>query len=188
MIKIRLFNQYEKIDESYLNQLELLLPESRIKKAYNYKKEKDKINCILSYVLFLSLCKEMNLPIKKYEFTYEKNGKPTISGFPYYFNISHCDKGCVCAISDQPIGIDIQDMRKINPRLLEKVCSFNEQKNIQESLEKEREFFRIWTKKESLVKLSGIGLSQGLFSLDTTKNSQTRIVYENEDVIVSIAH
>lgn len=188
MIKVLFFDQYDNISPSFLKTLETLLPDSRLKKAHTYKREIDTINCILSYILLLELCTKIGYPVKKYEFEYDKYGKPAILDFPYYFNISHCNKGCVCAISNQPIGIDIQDIRKINPKLIEKVCTNNEQIKIQNSQNPDKEFIKIWAKKESIVKLSGKGIRQGLHTIDTISTKQSRIIYEKEAVIVAIAH
>ncbi len=41
-------------------------------------------------------------------------GKPYLNGYPnYYFNISHSGEFVVCAISNNPVGIDIEQIKQI---------------------------------------------------------------------------
>lgn len=42
-------------------------------------------------------------------------GKPYLSNYPFvHFNLSHCDKGVACMISDSAVGIDITSVKKEN--------------------------------------------------------------------------
>lgn len=93
------------------------------------------------------------------------HGKPF---FPYrediHFNISHCDGLVVCAISDAPVGVDVERIAPVSGNLLKRVLTVEELDQLSghprdggEYLEK---FYRFWTLKESAVKESGKGLSQ----------------------------
>ena len=45
-----------------------------------------------------------------------KNGKPMTNGC--YFNISHSHGLVACAVSDVPVGIDVEKIRPVPPRLM----------------------------------------------------------------------
>lgn len=81
-----------------------------------------------------------------------ENGKPYIAGSKYHFNLSHSGEIVMLAVSDKPIGIDVE---RIEQRDYEKFCkrffSLEEQKRVNSLLS----FYVLWTKKESFVKYLG---------------------------------
>lgn len=81
------------------------------------------------------------------------NGKPMASGC--YFNISHSHGLVACAVSDVPVGIDVEKIRPVSPRLL-RILSPAER----ESVRRDEDFFRLWTLKEALIKCQGGVLGQ----------------------------
>lgn len=89
-------------------------------------------------------------------------GKPLLENYPnFYFNISHSGKWIVCAIDDQPIGIDIQQIVVFDFKFVVEFFSIKEIKSISER-QKEQQlnyFYDLWTLKESYVKAKGIGLN-----------------------------
>ena len=87
------------------------------------------------------------------EICHEEGGKPY---FPerrdICFNISH-SRGCaVCALHDQPIGIDVEVIRSAPKRLAAGMD--------------DRSFFALWTAKESSVKREGRGIGAMLHGYD----------------------
>jgi 4'-phosphopantetheinyl transferase len=99
-----------------------------------------------------------------YDIFYNEYGKPYIKNNPIYFNISNCDDYTVIVISDREVGVDIQKIT-IKPTVIDKVCNDKEKSLIKT----EKDFTRLWVKKEAYVKCLGIGLSYGLKNVDTTK-------------------
>jgi len=89
-------------------------------------------------------------------------------GRPYYegkidFNISHSDGCVVCALSDDVrLGIDIEKVRDIDLHLFEKYMTTGEWRNIHSSSNQLVEFYRYWTRKESIMKADGRGMSAPL--------------------------
>ena len=65
-------------------------------------------------------------------------------------------------------GVDAEEIKPFSQRLAEKVCSENELREIEKSPDKAREFTKIWTRKESFIKMTGEGFSHGLKEADTT--------------------
>lgn len=94
-------------------------------------------------------------------------GKPYLIWNPQvYFNISHSGGYGVCAISSRPCGVDIQEIRPVKSRrMVSRTMSQEEQKQIQEAEDSTREFIKLWTYKESCIKLSGEGLQRELKNL-----------------------
>lgn len=81
------------------------------------------------------------------------NGKPMASDC--YFNISHSHGLVACAVSDVPVGIDVEKIRPVPPRLMD-ILSPQER----ESVRCDADFFRLWTLKEALIKCRGGVLGQ----------------------------
>lgn len=123
--------------------------------------------------------------INKYELTYNKLGKPYLKDKNIFFNISNKDNITVCVISNKEIGIDIEK-KTYNFKVAKKVFNSRELTLLDQALDKEKEFSRIWTMKESYSKFLGIGLSYGLENIDTTSLDNIDIK-EYKDYIIAIA-
>ena len=104
--------------------------------------------------------------IDKYEIVYNEYGKPYLKNIDIYFNISNSKNVSVCVISNREVGIDIQ-YKTYKESLKNKVFNNKEQELLDKSIEKESVFTKMWTIKESYVKMKGIGLSYGLNNVDT---------------------
>lgn len=93
-------------------------------------------------------------------------GKPEIEGL--CFNLSHSGEMVVCAISEKPVGCDIELIKDAPKRVAGKSFSDEEKEHLQQFSgdEYNREFFRIWTKKESYLKMTGKGIRVPLDKLE----------------------
>ena len=89
-----------------------------------------------------------------------ERGKPHFADTEPYFSLSHSHGVIFVAVSDAPIGADVEliDEKKRSVRLAERFFSDNE---------KDEDFFTVWTRKEAYVKMTGEGICS-LRSLDTT--------------------
>ena len=94
-------------------------------------------------------------------------GKPYLAGYPeIHFNISHSGGWAVCALASMPCGVDIQERRSIRSRrMVERTMNAREQRQIQEAEDGTGEFIKLWTYKESCIKLSGEGFHQDMKTL-----------------------
>ena len=96
------------------------------------------------------------------------NGKPILKNSPdVHFNLSHSGTLAVCAVSDQPVGADVERLQKADAGVAALCFQAAEQEWIFQSAAPDREFTRLWTRKESYLKLIGTGLfrSPGAFSV-----------------------
>lgn len=87
------------------------------------------------------------------------NGKLTCKGI--YFNLSHSQDFALCAISDSPVGCDIEQVIKAPLDVAKKVFTLKEREYLnaaQGDEEKGKRFFKLWTIKEGYLKMTGEGL------------------------------
>ena len=88
-----------------------------------------------------------------------ERGKPYFPDSPWQFSISHTSRHAFCALSQNPVGIDAEEMdRKINLRLAEKILSPGEKARFDAAQDKEAALLTFWVLKEAAAKLSGLGL------------------------------
>ena len=103
--------------------------------ALRYRQERDQRLCLAAYrLLQRALMLEYGIdgmPV----FTYDSKGKPLLQGHPdIHFSLSHCHEAVAVALSDHPVGIDIETTGHYSAEVA---------------------FTRLWTMKESLYKLTG---------------------------------
>ena len=83
-------------------------------------------------------------------------GKPYFQNGKLQFNVSHSGEYLVIAVSESAVGVDIQGPKSIKDGMYLKVVQPKEQSFIGEN--REKDFLRLWTLKESFVKAEGKGL------------------------------
>jgi 4'-phosphopantetheinyl transferase len=88
----------------------------------------------------------------------EENGKPYAKNLDIHFSLSHSGDYAVCALGEKPIGIDIQKIVPYNEKTAKKVCSQSELEIVEKSDDKSAEFIKLWTKKEAVMKMEGLGI------------------------------
>ena len=95
-------------------------------------------------------------------------GKPWFSSRPdLHFNLSHSGFFAVCALSDAPVGVDMEQVRPVREALVERVCTPREAALLpREAALRRDQFCRLWTLKESVMKYFGAGLSLSPRSLE----------------------
>lgn len=75
-----------------------------------------------------------------------------------HFNLSHSQGMVACVVSRQPVGIDIEKMRRYNAKVADRILSEEEWNYLQSSKQKDKDFIRFWTLKEAYGKYTGKGL------------------------------
>ena len=151
--------------ESELNKLMEFLPPERKSRAMKYKFLPGKTTCVLAYLLFLYGYRKEFSHMDTPDFSVKENGKPYLAHHPeIHFNISHCKNAIACAFSDEEIGIDIQEIRKVSPSHMEKICSAEELSDILSANSPDAEFCKTWSIKEAISKCSGEGIFKSLHS------------------------
>ena len=102
----------------------------------------------------------------------EESGRPVlVSPAGFHLSITHGGKMVACALStDTPVGLDVQPIGKIAPRVLEKLYTENEREYVGRDPER---FTEIWTRKESFVKMTGTGITRDISVIDTLTGENT---------------
>jgi len=113
-----------------------------------------------------------------------KYGKPSLKNYPdFHFNISHSGNWVVIAIGDSSIGIDIEvikqfrDFMEIGKNYFSKM-EYDVLINSHSSKKLDL-FYEIWTKKESLIKAEGKGLSISLKSFSVPLDTVSTLSYND---------
>ena len=105
-----------------------------------------------------------------------ENGKPEIEGF--CFNLSHAQDYVICVVADSPVGCDIEAIKEAPLRIAERYFSEreNEQLNSVHTIEEKSEmFYRMWTIKESYLKMTGEGLQVPLKCVEVILGEEIKI-------------
>ena len=175
------------IEQFNLDEALQIVSEQRREKALQFRHEEGRRLCIAAYLLLKEgLQREYGI-IENPIFCYAKNGKPSIKGLPeIHFNMSHCRAGAVCAIDNQPVGIDIESIREAKEGLVKYTMNAQEQDLILSSSTPNIEFTRLWTQKEAVLKLTGQGIvkdlkqvlaDKSLYRLETITSPDGKYIY-----------
>lgn len=165
------------IEEMDLQQALTEVSAQRREKALSYKFEAGQRQSVAAYRLLQRALQEEYGITEPPELAFGEHGKPYLKEYPdIHFSLSHCRQAVACAVSDSPVGIDIESIRSYKPMLAAYVLS---EADLQEVMQAERpdvEFIKRWTQKESFVKLTGQGISNIMKDLDMSgTQSQTTV-------------
>lgn len=86
------------------------------------------------------------------------DGKPYLPGSALHFSLSHSGSFAACAISDHPVGLDLERRGRLSDALLRRSFSPEEQALIRAAEDPDHLFTLLWTGKESYVKATGQGI------------------------------
>lgn len=132
----------------------------------------------IAYKLLVECLQESGLYSEMPHICYSEKGQPFLSNYPSLFlSISHCKVAVAVAVSDRPIGIDVESVRSYKPGLVDRSFSTLEKQEIELSPNRDLSFTRLWTRKEAYLKLIGTGIT-GFDNLQSippsTANIETR--------------
>ena len=156
------FSFYESIYKEKQNKIDKLLEISEKKKS------------IISEIMLKELLKEYNIEYDKCVFSISDNGKPYIKNYDIYFSISHSKNYVAVVVSNNNIGIDIEETKEIDNKLLEYISTNEEKEFIKLSNNKNNTFLILFTLKESYIKLNDLNLSD-LKNINVVKNNKLYI-------------
>ena len=166
-----------------------LLSEQRRQQCLKFKHELGRKTCAAAYLL---LCQGLRREYGIEEppvFEYGEHGKPAIVGHPEIcFNMSHCREAALCVLSDRPVGVDVESIRRYSESLARYTMNDREMQLILQAPRPEVEFTRLWTLKEAVVKRSGEGIRNDMkHVLDGLKDAKTQI-NEKKSYVFSIVY
>ena len=180
-----LFDDMTQCTEQEVARLLPLVSDQRRQQALAYKHLFGQFCCLKSYELLMQLLVSSGLwtPDTGFPtFFYNEHGAPCLKHGPC-FSISHCKYGIAVAVSEKPIGIDIEHIRTAKPELVARTMNEKEQNVICSAPSPDVAFTRLWTQKEAVLKMQGTGI----LSIDGMKNTLVAIEHVDLQTKVNIA-
>jgi 4'-phosphopantetheinyl transferase len=156
--------------ESYAEYLDMVSEERR-EKVFRLHSEHSRIISLMTAVYVREcISKSTGIPMKALRFSYGEFGKPALLDFDgFHFNVSHSD-GCIAFVSGtSPVGVDTERIRGYDARLPRRYLTEYERFRLADSPDKEYEFCKIWTTKESYTKMKGSTLPEMIRHIDIYK-------------------
>ena len=156
---------------------------SRRERISRFRFDKDKIRAVIAEIIIrYALITRTGCDNDSIEFGVGEKGKPYIinSEFGIEFNISHAGDYVACAVSDAPVGIDVEHIRNKDISFANRIMTSEERENLiklEESARTEA-FYKLWTIKESYTKLLGLGFFRD-FETVNTKNAGEYTIAES---------
>lgn len=165
------------------------LSRQRQKHAMKYVHDHDRRLCIAAYLLLKkALRDEYGLEISP-QLVYGPYGKPELEGYPHIkFNISHCHEAAVCVVSDEDVGVDVETLIPYDEDLVNTTMNESEKLFIMQSSNPSLALTRLWTMKESLLKLTGYGISDNIRDVLKDEDQYTFITqdHSNHNFIITV--
>lgn len=174
-----------------------LLSEQRREQTLKFKYELGRKTCAAAYLLLCEgLRKEYGITEKPL-FEYGEHGKPSLVfpllsplssllSTPIHFNLSHCREAAICILAQQPVGIDIESIRKYDDSLARYTMNDKELQRIASAERPDVEFIRLWTMKEAVLKCSGVGINDDIKNVLTGQENIETIVNLERGYIYSV--
>lgn len=161
-------------DEEYTRMYQVASADRR-KKADSFRFPDDRARCLCADHVARQMLGELSgADADKITFSYGVKGKPS-ADLPLHFNLSHSGDYLLCAVSDKPIGVDIEQIKPFRAGMLDRFFTVTEADFIRGDLMELPErvtdpdacgrFCRVWTAKEAYVKMTGTGISTDLTSI-----------------------
>ena len=114
----------------------------------------------------LAICaamKNSGRPFAPSDYAYKESGQPTIQNG--HISISHIEGYAACAIAREPVGIDVEREHTFSKAAAKRILSPQEEL-LRESANADELLSRIWTVKESFLKMTGEGIPGGMRTLE----------------------
>ncbi len=152
-----------------------LLPSLRRKSADRMKVESGKrLSAGAGLLLMAALADYMEGDCRSYasfhtlQFELGAQGKPSLTGYPeIHFNLSHSGNQVICTVGPTEVGCDVEEINPAHTKTIIRCFAESEQILAAQSAEN---FFRLWTLKESILKLSGKGFTIPFNSFEVSLN------------------
>ncbi|MDE6663064.1 MAG: 4'-phosphopantetheinyl transferase superfamily protein [Lachnospiraceae bacterium] len=163
VIKTYIINTRQYEDEAAFNTAVESVSPYRRQKIALLKNVKDKMRSLAAAVALNTALKEYGLEERTMEYDVGKQGKPYFRYNPEIrFSLSHSGDYAICSIGTHETGNDIELIKSGRERVAKRFFATEELDWIyetQDPRERDNRIFRIWTMKESFLKVTGRGMS-----------------------------
>lgn len=185
MIKIYLLN-IENASEDDVSALLGYVPEERRNRISAKKNPADR-SCSLFGELLVrrEIMNRFGVKNTDIRFEHGAHGKPFYIGRDnFHFSVSHTKNMIAAAFYDHSVGIDIESSDRQSYNIAKRCCTADELEFLDMSDKKDREFIRIWTKKEAFSKLTGEGIGMDYRTFSVLSDSRIK-TFEHSGYFIS---
>lgn len=187
MVRISLFDDMSLCTDAQVERMIPFVPEPRRSQALAFKHTFGRFACLKSYLMLAELLQK-EFGLEAFRIETGEHGKPYLADYPHvHFSISHCQKAIAVAVSDRPVGIDVESFRRFGDGLLDKTMNGSEKAEILASANPEETFASYWTRKEAVFKLVGTGITDNLHGILTDKTMTDTIINPEKGYAASVA-
>jgi 4'-phosphopantetheinyl transferase len=148
------------------------LSDEERRRAERFRFERDRSRFVLARGILRTLLAEYSqCPPEALVFRYGAHGKPYVETYPFHFNLSHSGDIAVYAVSQWcRVGTDVELIRPVSDleSIARRMFTQREMAALQATPPESRTalFFRVWTRKESVLKGVGSGLGAAVQAID----------------------
>lgn len=160
-----------------------LISKSKLSTINRKRFDDDKKRSLYADILTRYLiCKNYDICNDKIRFYNNNYGKPYLfNQLNCYFNISHSGKWIFVGLSNNEIGVDIEQITNCDLDIAKHFFTNEEYHDLLNSRNQNQLFFEIWSIKESYIKYKGLGLSINLDSFSCKKSTDSIAIILNKD-------
>ena len=143
-------------DDSFLQHLS-----AKARHKAGHGTNRAEVNRSLWAEVFARVCiaKKLNIPNQQINITRTNYGKPVLRGTELHFNLSHAGIWIVMATDSRPVGVDVEQVRPLDPDAYQGLLSKTERQLLNKMSTESliQSFYALWTAKESYLKAVGTG-------------------------------
>ena len=150
----------------YLN----VLPAFMRSEIVRYKNLTDQKCRLASRLMLLHAMKQTGAEALLPQWKRDENNKPFIEPWEH-FNISHSGELVLFASGGKPLGVDVEKKIPVDHLQMSAFLHPEEQAFIRMSNDSLASFYKIWVKKEALLKALGTGIVSGLSQFNCLKDT-----------------
>ena len=134
-------------------------PVSEQRQVLSFIQQPDYNASFWSRILLQEALSQLKLPFEWKQLQYSEKGRPFLLNKPLDFNLSHSGVYVFLGIDSHKIGVDIEKHRTVKYQNFNRQFSPQELRQIESADEPQKEFFRLWSVKEAVIKADGRGMA-----------------------------
>lgn len=150
-------------------------------------KQDKKLSLYSELIVRNHICHKHKMKNSAIKFDTNHYGKPLLKNYKnFHFNISHTHNAIAVAITDSPVGIDLEKVKEVDLKIAKRFFTEREIDYIICGDNLAKRFFEVWTKKEAYIKYVGKGLSIPLKSFSVLDIAEKIVTTEKDGYIISV--
>lgn len=177
-LKVYTLHTDEFSKEAYFKECYSSLSAYRREKTDSYRFLADKKLSVGAGILLDKGLQEYGLREANVRIAYGENGKPYLPDYPQiHYNLAHSGKMALAAFAQTEVGCDIEEIKAASLKLARRFFCPNEYEYIAQfaGCKQDYAFYRIWTLKESFLKVTGMGMRLSLDAFEFTFSQEGKV-------------